>query len=130
MADTVTTQVLHDGPRIAVLRFTNVSDGTGEAAVTKVDVSTLEGKFAEVKIEKIKFATQGMAVRLLWDATADVKIIDLPSDEAKELDWCDIGGLINNAGDGKTGDINLTTIGHAAGDGYDVTLTLRKRGVA
>jgi len=42
MADAVTTQIIHDGDRQVVMKFTNISDGTGEAAVQKVDVSTLQ----------------------------------------------------------------------------------------
>ena len=42
MADAVTSQTLIDGPTHAVMKFTNVSDGTGESAVTKVDVSALQ----------------------------------------------------------------------------------------
>ena len=41
MADAVTSQTIQDGARHAVLKFTNVSDGTGESAVVKVDVSAL-----------------------------------------------------------------------------------------
>jgi len=39
MADAVTSQTIQDGDRIAVMKFTNISDGSGEAAVAKVDVS-------------------------------------------------------------------------------------------
>ena len=39
MADAVTTQTIIDGERNCVMKFTNVSDGTGESAVAKVDVS-------------------------------------------------------------------------------------------
>ena len=38
MADTVASQTLADGPKTAVLKLTNISDGSGESAVTKVDV--------------------------------------------------------------------------------------------
>ena len=41
MADTVTSQTIQDGERVAVLKFTNVSDGTGESAVKKMLVSGL-----------------------------------------------------------------------------------------
>ena len=34
MADAVATQTILDGPKYAVLKFTNISDGTGESAVT------------------------------------------------------------------------------------------------
>ena len=41
MVDVVTSQTIFDGERKAVMKFTNVSDGTGETAVLKVDVSAL-----------------------------------------------------------------------------------------
>ncbi len=41
MADTVTSQTIQDGERVAILKFTNESDGTGEASVKKVAVSAL-----------------------------------------------------------------------------------------
>ena len=41
MADAVTSQTIVDGDKHVVMKFTNVSDGTGESAVTKVDVSGL-----------------------------------------------------------------------------------------
>ena len=41
MADAVTSQTLSDGATTAVMKFTNISDGNGEASVKKVDVSTL-----------------------------------------------------------------------------------------
>ena len=44
MADAVTSQTIQDGDRIAVMKFTNISDGSGESAVTKVDVSALQAE--------------------------------------------------------------------------------------
>ena len=41
MADAVTSQTLVDGNQIAVLKFTNISDGSGERCSKKVDVSAL-----------------------------------------------------------------------------------------
>ena len=41
MADAVTSQTLQDGDKSVVMKFTNISDGTGESAVKKVDVSAL-----------------------------------------------------------------------------------------
>ena len=41
MADAVTSQTLMDGERVAIMKFTNISDGTGETAVTKVNVANL-----------------------------------------------------------------------------------------
>jgi len=41
MADAVTSQTIIDGDRTAVMKFTNISDGSGESSVKKVDVSAL-----------------------------------------------------------------------------------------
>ena len=41
MADAVTSQTLIDGQKTAIFKFTNISDGSGESAVKKVDVSAL-----------------------------------------------------------------------------------------
>jgi len=42
------------------------------------------------------------------------------------MDFTPEGGLLK-ASTGDTGDILLTTANHASGDGYDITLTLRKK---
>lgn len=126
MPDAVTSQTLLDGPRNAVMKFTNVSDGTGESAVLKVDVSALSGAPSKVSIERIDFTTGGMRVDLYWDADTDVLAWSLAADMSDHLDFCEVGGLTNNGGAGVTGDIKLTTVGHTAGDVYSILLHLRK----
>lgn len=124
MADAVTSQTLIDGPRNVTMKFTNTSDGTGEAAVLKVDVSALSGAPSRVAIKKIHYSISGMVVRLLWDATTDVTVLDLQGDGHMDLSC--FGGLYNNAGAGVTGDILLTTVGHTAGDSYSLILEMQK----
>jgi hypothetical protein len=124
MADTVTNRTLYDGGEHAAIVLTNSSDGTGEAAVLKVDVSALNGAPAAVNIRRIQYNTFGMAVSLLWDADTDVTAIILQGDGS--FDFTRYGGLSNNSGAGKTGDVKLTTIGHTAGDTYTVVLELEK----
>ena len=41
MADAVASQTLFDNERVAIMKFTDISDGTGENKVLKVDVSAL-----------------------------------------------------------------------------------------
>ena len=41
MADAVTSQTLLDTEKKSIFKFTNISDGTGESDVKKIDVSTL-----------------------------------------------------------------------------------------
>lgn len=124
MADAVSSQTIVDGERNVVMKFTNTSDGTGESAVKKVDVSALTGAPATVRINKIRYSVAGMVARLLWDADTDVTIVDLQGDGC--LDASEFGGLPNNAGTGKTGDIMLTTVGHTSGDSYSIILEMAK----
>ena len=122
-----------DGPKSAVIYCTNTSDGTGESAVVKVDVSELSGlqdgtSCSKVRIEKIVFSTVGMGVKLLWDATTDVIAVELPADYSDTLDYSDINGLPNVAASGgNTGDIQLTTVGHSSGDTYSVVIYCLKQ---
>lgn len=127
MPDQVTSQILEDGPHNAVILFTNQSDGSGEAAALKVDASTLSGAPASVKIARIKYATHGMAVQLLWDGPTDRLAWLLPPDMADDLNFEDMGGLQNSIGADKTGDINATTVGASAGDSYTIILWLKKK---
>lgn len=131
MADAVTSQTIIDGERTAVMKFTNVSDGTGESAVTKVDVSALStnrlgASCTSVQINKVWYVTAGMGVNILFDATADVLAMGLPADSEGTLDFSSFTGIPNNAGAGKTGDIQFTTVGHTLGDTYMVVLELIK----
>lgn len=131
MADAVTSQTLIDGQKTAVMKFTNVSDGTGESAVTKVDVSALAAlpdgtACTGVVIERIWWQCIGMKVQILWDATSDQFCIELGENQSGDHDYTVFGGLTNNSGSGKTGDVKFTTIGHTSADTYTVILYLRK----
>tara|TARA_Y100001938_G_scaffold140271_1_gene208235 strand:- start:2767 stop:3168 length:402 start_codon:yes stop_codon:yes gene_type:complete len=131
MADTVASQTIEDGPKYAVIKLTNISDGTGESAVTKVDVSGLASSANGVActgatIQKIWWQCTGMKVSILFDATSDVLAIQLGENQSGYHDYTSFGGLTNNAGSGKTGDIKFTTVGHSSGDTYTIILYLKK----
>ena len=132
MADAVTSTTLSDGDRSAIIQLTNTSDGTGESAVTKVDVSALKTRTSDgspctgVRLAKIVYSTFGMSVKLLWDATTNTICWDLNADYTTDEDFTEFGGVRNTSGSGKTGDIVLTTTGHTSGDSYVIVLTLFK----
>tara|TARA_R100001440_G_scaffold39379_1_gene58899 strand:+ start:652 stop:1059 length:408 start_codon:yes stop_codon:yes gene_type:complete len=131
MADAVTSQTIIDGERNCVMKFTNVSDGTGESAVAKVDVSALasnsDGKScSEVRVMRISHAIVGMSVQLFLDATSNVLLMELAESSNGHMDFKDFGGLPNNAGSGKTGDILITTKGHSSGDTYSIVIEMIK----
>jgi len=131
MADAVTTQTIIDGERNCVMKFTNVSDGTGESAVAKVDVSALASNSAgtacsEVRVMRVSHAIVGMSVQLFLDATSNVLLMELAESSNGHMDFKDFGGIPNNAGSGKTGDILLTTKGHSSGDTYSIVIEMIK----
>lgn len=131
MADAVATQILFDGERTAIMKFTNISDGTGEAKVTKVDVSALlPSSFDKacdgVTITKIHALTHGMEVDMYWDATTDVLIASIPQNNMYSMDLTQFGGLWNNAGAGKNGDVQFSTRDASAGDTYTIILEMVK----
>lgn len=127
MPDAVTSQTILDGERLFIGKFTNISDGTGESAVLKIDVSTLTPNAAGlacngVKINKIWAQTQGMSVDILWDADTDLICETIPENQFYLMDYSSFGGFPNNAGTGRTGDVRFSTVGAAAGDRYTITL--------
>jgi len=131
MADAVTSQTIQDGEKTAIMKFTNVSDGSGESAVKKVDVSALTTNSAgesctSVSVARIYWATRGMGVNLEFDATSNVLLTGLPSDSTGDEYYDLFTGIPNNAGSGVTGDIDLTTVGHSSGDTYSIILVLNK----
>mgnify|MGYP003120658175 FL=1 len=131
MADTVTSQTIQDGEKTAILKFTNESDGTGEASVKKVDVSALATNSAgktctSVSISRIYWACRGMGVDIEFDATTNVLAIPLPADSTGDEYYDLFTGIPNNAGSGVTGDIDFTTVGHSNGDAYSIILVLTK----
>ena len=136
MADAVTSQTLSDGDRIAVMKFTNLSDGTGEGSVKKVDISALAASNAGltpalVTIEQIWYDIGGMRVALEWNATTNVVAAVLGGSAAAgnvsgHMDFRSFGGIKNTLASGYDGNIDLTTHGHTAHDHYTVVLQLRK----
>jgi len=131
MADAVASQTLFDGERVAIMKFTNISDGTGENKVLKVDVSALTpsaagGACDGVTITKIHASTHGLEVLMYWDATTDVLIQTIPQNTTYTLDYEKFGGLTNNAGAGKNGDILFSTSDASAGDEYTIVLEMVK----
>ena len=136
MADAVTSQTLSDGDRIAVVKFTNISDGTGESSVAKVDISALATSNtgltpSRATIEQIWYDIGGMRVALEWNATSNVVAAVLGGSAAAgnvngHMDFRSFGGLKNTEASGANGDIDLTTHGHTNHDHYTIVLQLRK----
>jgi hypothetical protein len=135
MADAVTTNVISESPTHYLVHLTNISDGTGESAVTKVDKSTLVASDgsepASLDIEEVQWSIGGFSsVRILWDHTTDDVGLALSGSGYKNFMGVNENrapkGLADPRSSGDTGDIKLTTAGAISGATYDITLLLRK----
>lgn len=130
MADAVTSQTIFQGDKTLVMKFTNISDGTGESGVIKVNVGALTSyqgmPCTAVQIDKIYAMTHGMEVRLYWAATTPQLIMTIPQNVMNTHSYDEFGGIDNNAGAGKTGNITFTTVDASAGDMYTIILVMRK----
>jgi hypothetical protein len=122
MANSYAVQILSDGPRNAIVKLTGVLDTSNLAQSLAVDLSTLSPivpgtsvtKPAAVAIHHIDYSiADQLEIQLTWDATAQVAILPLAG--RGRVSFKDFGGLQNNAGAGKTGNINITTTGWASG---------------
>lgn len=135
MSDAVTTTVLSNGPDRYAVHLTNISDGSGESAVAKVDKSGLTaedgGEPVSLDIEQVRWCIQGFtSVRLLWDHTTDDTALVLSGSGYEDFRGDSFlrsqMGLADPRSAGDTGDILLTTAGAVSGATYDITLWLRK----
>jgi hypothetical protein len=136
VADVVATQILHNGNNWWAYSFTSASDGTGEAAVTKVDGSPA-GPLAviigghtffpgfHIKVREIEYDVRGMQLQIIWDATAPQNVAVLGG--FGHLKYDRFGGLAavdaNGASlAGATGIIKFTTLQQQAGSSYTVVM--------
>ena len=136
MADAVTSQTLTDGDRTAVMKFTNISDGSGEASVVKVDVSALNSHpdgtaCSQVTIDQIWYDIGGMRLTIFFAASTNVAALVLGGSAAAgnvqgHMDFRSFGGIKNNASS-PDGDLDFTTSGHTNLDHYTVILEMRKQ---
>lgn len=134
MADTVATQIIENGARNLVMKFTNLSDGTGESNVVKVDVSALDVSTTSLKIRRVIYNVTGGGVLIEWDATTDQQIAYLSG--YGKIDLRDTQGIFNPNAAGNTGDILFTTSGFVAAgasnpaSGYTIVLEMIKGNAA
>lgn len=125
MADTVTTQVVQNSKSEYVVHLTGVSDGTGEAAVVKIDKSTLTNVGGVephmISIMSARWAIQGYTyIKILWDHSTDDLALILSGNGYDNFEAA--GGLRDPGTSGGTGDVLLTSVGAASGATYDITL--------
>ena len=125
MADIVTSQKLKDHASAWAYVFTNISDGTGETNVLKVDVSGLTAAAnssltdQRVNINKLSWSIAGAnsKVKLMWsgdNSPTTNTIVFLSGSGTMDLATNLTAPLTNNTAN-TTGDIYLSTAGFVAG---------------
>lgn len=128
--DTVDVSVIRNSLGHYAVRLQNRSDGTGETAIHKVDISALYNAAGITctwtVLERIDYAVQGFNYVLLeWDHTSPDEIATLSGSGMIDVTY--EGGQADPKSSGGTGDVLLTTNGGAAGSSYDITLRLLLR---
>ena len=130
MADTVSTQVLSDTSGVKyVAKLTNISDGSGESLVNKIDASasTFMTEDANRKIAKIWFSVNSISkkacVELLWDGATNATGLLLSGQGYWDLRTAG-NSIPNNAGT-PTGDVLLSTRDFVVGDNYTILVEFR-----
>lgn len=131
MADAVTSEYVFNGQKRKLLHLTNISDGTGESDVVKIDVSALTFESGltptYVTVDRIEYNIQGFtSVLLEFDATTDDELAVLPSGMGA-IDFFAYGGKTDPKTTGTTGDVLLTTAGAASGATYDIRIEFRPK---
>ena len=130
MADTVTTQTISDTSGVKfVTKLTNISDGTGETLVRKVDASetTFMTQDGNRKISKIWYSintnSNKSGVEIVWDGTTNATALFLSGNGYWDLRTA--GNEIINNSTTPTGDVLLSTKNFVSGDNYSIVIEFR-----
>lgn len=127
MANTVSRQLINNGPRNYVENLTIIGDGSGEETALRVNVTSGDMGLNNA-LEMIAFSTQGCSAQLLWDAATDVLVENLPTDFSDLKKYRRFGGKPNPGGTGSNGDLLITTNGLGSGDSIILLIHVRKLG--
>ena len=130
MADTVTVQTIADVAGVKhVAKMTNLSDGTGETLVTKIDASNTNAMTEDAtKVlarlwYSINTTNSNAGVELLWGGTTNATMVVLNGQGHWDLRTFG-DGIANNATT-PTGDVLLSTRNFVSGDNYTILVEFR-----
>ena len=130
MADTVTTQTIADTSGVKfVAKLTNLSDGSGETLVKKIDASELtfmseDGNRTIARVYySINTSDRNSGVEILWDGATNATALFLSGQGF--MDFRTDGNSIPNNATTPTGDVLLSTKNFASGDNYTIIVEFR-----
>jgi hypothetical protein len=119
MANSVAIQVIEDGARNSIVKITGVLDTSDVALQTGVDLTTLnQGGSGPTptlaRIDHIDYSiSDQLEIQLQWHATTNVIIMPLAG--RGRMSFWNFGGLQNNSGAGRNGNIDFKTTGWTSG---------------
>ena len=130
MADTVTTQTIADTSGVKfVAKLTNLSDGSGETLVKKIDASELtfmseDGNRTIARVYySINTSDRKSGVEIIWDGATNATALFLSGQGF--MDFRTDGNSIPNNATTPTGDVLLSTKNFASGDNYTIIVEFR-----
>ena len=130
MADTVTTQTIADTSGVKfVAKLTNLSDGSGETLVKKIDASELsfmseDGNRSIARVYySINTSDRKSGVEILWDGATNATALFLSGQGF--MDFRTDGNSIPYNATTPTGDVLLSTKNFASGDNYTIIVEFR-----
>ena len=130
MADTVTTQTIADTSGVKfVAKLTNLSDGSGETLVKKIDASELtfmseDGNRSIARVYySINTSDRKSGVEIFWDGATNATALFLSGQGF--MDFRTDGNSIPNNATTPTGDVLLSTKNFASGDNYTIIVEFR-----
>ena len=130
MADIVTVQTIADVAGVKhVSKMTNISDGTGETLVTKIDAPATQAMSEDAtKVlariwYSINTTNRNAGVELLWGGTTNGTMVVLNGQGHWDLRTFG-DGIANNATT-PTGDVLLSTRNFVSGDNYTILVEFR-----
>jgi len=131
MAATATQQIINNGSRNLVLKYTIAGTSGDTVKGTLVDLSALStGNTVTggLRLDKAVWSLTGFSCLLEWDgAPDDTDLLQLSVGDG-ELNFNKFGGITNNAED-QTGDVLFTTTDYgASGEGGHILLHFKKKG--
>ena len=130
MADIVTTQTIADTSGVKyVIKLTNISDGSGEILVKKIDASETtfmseDGARAIARVYySINASDSKSGVELIWDGETNATALFLSGQGF--MDFRTDGNSFKNNAITPTGDVLLSTKNFANGDNYSLIVEFR-----
>ncbi len=129
MANVTTVQILQDGARNVTYHLVGVLDTSNQSVADFTTISGLSPVPTELRIDQVTYSISSqLGVQISWRATADVVALAVAGQG--EVCFDEFGGLRNNSGAGKTGNVRIATTGWTSGtQSYDVLVHFTKMGV-